>query len=104
MDDSADLVERSVTAVVDFARENGGRQQATVIASDLRLPAGHAAFVNVATPRCGNYDDYTDWGHHRGVTSSGSRIGTSLPSWVSSLARRELRASPGCLAGRSHTR
>ena len=60
----ASRLEKAVSVVVDLARENGGRPEATVIASDLKLPAEAAAFVNGAMAHCLDYDDYTDWGHH----------------------------------------
>jgi 2-methylcitrate dehydratase PrpD len=61
---AASGLEASVGSVLEYAREIGGRSEASVIASDAKLPAGAAAFVNGAMAHCLDFDDYTYWGHH----------------------------------------
>ena len=57
-------LEPVIAQVVDYVREVGGREEATVLGADLRAPAGMAAFANGAMSHCLDYDDYTMWGHH----------------------------------------
>lgn len=64
----ASRLEDSVTTVLELMREAGGKPEATVIASGVRLPAEAAAFVNGAMAHCLDFDDYTDWGHHAAST------------------------------------
>lgn len=61
---AASGLEASVGSVLEYAREVGGRPEASVIASDAKLPAAAAAFVNGAMAHCLDFDDYTYWGHH----------------------------------------
>ena len=56
---AASGLEASIGSVLEYAREIGGRPEASVIASDATLPAGLAAFVNGAMAHCLDYDDYT---------------------------------------------
>ena len=50
--------------VLEHVRENGGRPEATVLGTDLKVPAGAAAFANGALAHCLDFDDLTYWGHH----------------------------------------
>ena len=61
---AASGLEASVGSVLEYATEVGGRPEASVIASEAKLPAASAAFVNAAMSHCLDYDDYTYWGHH----------------------------------------
>jgi 2-methylcitrate dehydratase PrpD len=54
--------------IVDFVREEGGRQDCSVIGSRTRTTALLAAFANGALAHCLDYDDFTPWGSH--ATSS----------------------------------
>jgi 2-methylcitrate dehydratase PrpD len=57
-------LEPVVAPVLDLVRENAGRPEASVLASDTRVPASLAAFANGALAHSLDYDDLTLWGHH----------------------------------------
>ena len=61
---AASGLEQSIGSVLDYARGVGGQPEASVISSDVKLPAASAAFVHGAMAHCLDYDDYTYWGHH----------------------------------------
>ena len=57
-------LEPIATPVLEYVRENGGRPEATVLGTDLKVPAGAAAFANGALAHSLDFDDLTYWGHH----------------------------------------
>ena len=61
-------LEPIVTPVLELVRDNSGRPEASVLASDLTVPASLAAFANGALAHCLDYDDLTQWGHHAAST------------------------------------
>ena len=61
---AASGLEPAVNRVIDFVREHSGRPESSVLASNLMVPAGMAAFANGAMAHCLDYDDLTLWGHH----------------------------------------
>jgi 2-methylcitrate dehydratase PrpD len=78
-------LEPIATPVLEHVRENGGRPEATVLGTDLKVPAGAAAFANGALAHCLDFDDLTYWGHH-----AASSI---VPATLAAAERR------GCVSG-----
>jgi len=56
--------EPAARAVVDLARESGGREESTILGFGGRVPAMMAALANGALAHCLDYDDQTPWGQH----------------------------------------
>jgi 2-methylcitrate dehydratase PrpD len=56
--------EPAVRAVVDLAKESGGREESTILGFGGRVPAMMAAFANGALAHCLDFDDQTPWGQH----------------------------------------
>lgn len=61
---AASGMEPTVAGLIDLVKENGGRQEATIISCAGRYPAIMAAFANGAMAHCLDFDDLTPWGHH----------------------------------------
>jgi 2-methylcitrate dehydratase PrpD len=54
----------AVLPVIDFVRDSGGRQEATVWGFGDKVPAAMAALANGAMVHCLDFDDHTPWGQH----------------------------------------
>lgn len=63
---AASGMEESVRAVVDLAREGGGKAESLVLGFGDRIPAASAALANGAMAHCLDFDDRTPWGAHSG--------------------------------------
>jgi len=77
---AASGMEQSVRAVVDLAREAGGKPESTLLGFGEKLPAASAALANGAMAHCLDFDDRTPWGAHSG---------SSLVPAVLALAERQ---------------
>jgi 2-methylcitrate dehydratase PrpD len=58
------------TAVINFAKEIGGNQQATILGSDFRTACPTAAYVNASSINAMDYDDTGKGGHPGSTTIS----------------------------------
>src|SRR5690348_5081414 len=85
---AASGLEASVGSVLAYGMEAGGRSEASVIASQMKLPAASAAFVNGAMSHCLDYDDYTYWGHH--AASSIIPVAFALAERVGGISGKEM--------------
>ena len=63
---AASGTEPAVRAVVDVARDSGGKAESTVLGFGGKAPATWAAFANGAMAHCLDFDDRTPWGAHAG--------------------------------------
>jgi len=63
---AASGMEPAVRAVVEIAREGGGKPESSVLGFATRAPAGMAALANGAMAHCLDFDDRTSWGAHSG--------------------------------------
>ena len=61
---AASGVEPAVRAVLGLVQDGGGRKEATVWGTGLRVTATDAAFANGALAHCLDFDDQTPWGQH----------------------------------------
>jgi 2-methylcitrate dehydratase PrpD len=66
-----------VSAVVDVVREQGGREEATILGYGDRVPASMAAFANGSMGHCVDYDDYHDVGLHPSTPTVPSALATA---------------------------
>lgn len=53
-----------VKPVIDMCLEMGGREEASILGFDGKIPALNAAFANGAMAHCLDYDDHAPEGHH----------------------------------------
>ena len=79
-------MEPAVREVIDFAKEEGGTPECSVLGFGGRLPAVMAAFANGAMAHCLDYDDQSPWGQH-----SGSSL---LPAVFAVAERQAARQGP----------
>ncbi|WP_226553855.1 MmgE/PrpD family protein [Celeribacter naphthalenivorans] len=56
--------EPRIAPVLDLVAENGGRPEATVFGTDLRVPAAAAALANGTLAHALDFDSMTPWGAH----------------------------------------
>jgi 2-methylcitrate dehydratase PrpD len=61
---AASGMEPAVAPIIELVRENGGREEATILGLGERVPATAAAFANGSLAHALDFDSQTPWGAH----------------------------------------
>ena len=61
---AASGTEPAVRPLIDLVREEGGKEDCTILGFGGRVPAARAALANGALAHCLDFDDQTPWGAH----------------------------------------